>query len=144
MAGEAQGFMHACMQPCMCAGKLWTGGVCQGSPGGQQRTALSRTGRMAVCQSLQTTTASVPGEKGRLCSAASAALEKSRKRRWLSLKSRPLFCPYSFAPVLPQTCPNSARPCHVTCCLYKQQLRPLLARSLPSISCPSLLTMSKV
>lgn len=59
---------------------------------------------MAVCQSLQTMTESLPGEKGRTSSACRAALQKSRKRFWLSLKSRPLFCPYSFAPVLPHTC----------------------------------------
>lgn len=59
---------------------------------------------MAVCQSLQTTTDSLPGAKGSTSSACSAALENSKKRFWLSLKSRPLFCPYSFAPVLPHTC----------------------------------------
>ena len=43
-------------------------------------STLSRTGNMAVCQSLATTTQSSPGLKGKAVSASMAALLKSTKR----------------------------------------------------------------
>lgn len=45
---------------------------------------LTSTGRMAVCQSLATTTALVPGLNGKTSKAFRAALLNSRKRCWLS------------------------------------------------------------
>ena len=54
--------------------------VLHGMPG----STLSRTGNMAVCQSLATTTQSSPGLKGKAVSASMAALLKSTKRFWLS------------------------------------------------------------
>ena len=73
---------------------------------------------MAVCQSLQTTIESVPGEKGSMCSAHKAALLNSRKRFWLSTKSLPLFWPYSFEPVLPHTWKGFIHLCGMVQMLY--------------------------
>ena len=49
-------------------------------PHGEPWRTLSRTGNMAVCQSLATTTQSSPGLKGKAVSASMAALLKSTKR----------------------------------------------------------------
>ena len=51
----------------------------------QPSRTLSRTGSRAVCQSLQTTMVSVPGEKGSEVIAVKAALLNSLKRCWLSM-----------------------------------------------------------